>query len=1021
MPAVRIRTAAAGVTGYIFGSHRNHFLRRNANFFMEFAVRRGGSRFAVVNMAGRYCQRPRKEHPFKEQEFAGRVPDEYAGTLVPIFAIGRNPPVDRRVNTELSGRAAVTGAAIERLLGRIIADALNCFGMAVDTLFVLLTIMLDGRIQFHTVSIYLSHGTLESTMSTSVRRLYTELKPSHYELRVVPDVAAMTFTGTVSIRLKKTGRPSQRLTFHQHGLKIDSARVTKCDKKGDRELPVTRINNQDTLDEVRLHTEEMVYSGDYDVTMAFHGTITRGMTGLYPCFFTVEGKEHVMLATQFESHHARELFPCIDEPEAKATFDLSLVAPAGRTVLANTPVAATKPLDNGLIETTFETTPKMSTYLLAFAIGELHCKRATTARGTTVSVWATIAQPAGALDFAVDVAKRAIEFFEDYFGVPYPLPKADHLALPDFTSGAMENWGLITYRERLLLAYPGEASQSAKETITTVITHETSHQWFGNLVTMRWWDELWLNESFANMMEYQATDALFPEWHVWETFIMSEGLSALRRDASPAVQAVQGTVRHPDDITASFDPSIVYAKGGRLLYMLKTYIGDDAFRKGLTAYFTKHAYGNTTGDDLWQALQAASGVDVAAFMRPWLLRPGFPVISVDQQGRDIRLRQAHFLESGEANDGRIWPVPLFSNHPELPDRLDRAELHRTLADETPLVINRGSAGHYIVHYVRPEHRTQLVTLVRQQKLGEGDRLMLLNNASMLARAGYQSFADVLQLLDAYRQEHSEAVWDIISLILAEARRFVDLDERLETQLKALVRELIRGEYQRLGWEEKPDEPAADTKLRATIISLGAYADDPAIIKEATRHFRQYRKDQTGIPAELRAIIFGVPVKQNTDEAFTYLLNLHDHTANSDLKSDAMAGLTITRDPAAARVLLERLTDAKLVKPQDADYWLIYLLRNRYVREVAWQWMEDNWHWIEATYAGDKSYDIFPRAAASACNTRAWAEHYRTFFEPKQEQLILRRNIAIGLSEIATRVAWLERDLPAVQAFFSTAI
>src|SRR5258706_8376447 len=267
-------------------------------------------------------------------------------------------------------------------------------------------------------------------MAKSVKRIYKELKPAHYQLDLSPDMEAMTFAGTVAIRLKKTGRPSQRLTFHQHDLKITSAKIVKHDKKGDRELAVVRINNQNTLDEVRLHTSEMVHSGDYTVSLEFSGKITRGMTGLYPCFFNVDGKEHTMLATQFESHYAREVFPCIDEPEAKATFDLTLVTPKGLTVLANTPTKAKEPAGQ-LVKTTFETTPKMSTYLLAFIIGELHSKTTKTQRGTEVSVWTTIAQPAAALDFALDTGKRSIEFFEDYFDTPYPLPKLDHVALPD--------------------------------------------------------------------------------------------------------------------------------------------------------------------------------------------------------------------------------------------------------------------------------------------------------------------------------------------------------------------------------------------------------------------------------------------------------------------------------------------------------------------------------------------------------------------------------------------------------------
>ena len=854
----------------------------------------------------------------------------------------------------------------------------------------------------------------------SVKRFYTELKPEHYTLHVTPNAQALTFTGEVTVHLKKTGRPSQRLTFHQHELKITGASITYKDKRGkERPIEVARINNQDSLDEVRLHTNEQLYSGDYIVAMQFSGVITKGMTGLYPCYFKLDNEEHVLLATQFESHHARELFPCIDEPEAKATFDLAITAPDDLTVLSNTPVKNQEPDASapGLTKTAFETTPKMSTYLLAFVMGEIQGKTTQTKRGTEVSVWATIAQPLESLDFALDVAKGSIEFFEDYFGVEYPLPKCDHIGLPDFTVGAMENWGLITYRERLLVAYPGQASQSIKEYIAMVIAHETSHQWFGNLVTMRWWDDLWLNESFANMMEFQAVDNMYPEWHVWETFIMSEGLLALRRDATPGVQAVKTNVRHPMEINTLFDHAIVYAKGGRLLYMLKTYLGEEIFRNGLKDYFHKHAYGNAAGADLWEALGKASGIDVASFMNPWLERSGFPVVTVKpEKDSKYELSQTQFLESGEPSDGRIWPVPLFANDPEVPARLDKTSAGVT-AHAAPLVINDHSAGHYIVHYADPGHMAQITKLIAEQKLGTTERLMLLNSASMLSKAGIQSFGDVLQLLDAYRNEHAEPVWEIIALIIGEARRFIDLDESLEQVIKDYIRTLTASELKRLGWQENPGEPVADSKLRATIIGLNSYAETPAVIKEAVRQFKAYIDENADIVPELRSIVFGVAVKENVPGAVDYLLALHDKTPNSDLKADAMSGLTSTRDNDTALRLLDRLKDASLVKPQDADYWIFYLLRNRYTRETTWQWMVNEWPWIIATYAHDKSYDDFPRYAAGICNTQAWQQRYTDFFAPKRNELELERNINIGLSEISTRVNWLVRDLKSVQQFF----
>src|SRR5690606_17777891 len=260
------------------------------------------------------------------------------------------------------------------------------------------------------------------------------------------------------------------------------------------------------------------------------------------------------------------------------------------------------------------------------------------------------------LDFALDIATRTIDYFDDYFGVPYPLPKADHVALPDFSSGAMENWGLITYREIALLVDPKTTTLSTKHAAATVITHELSHQWFGNLVTMQWWNDLWLNESFANMMEYVAVDALEPSWDIWLDFATGEVVSALRRDSLDGVQSIQIDVNHPDEISTIFDPSIVYAKGGRLLRMLQAYIGDDAMKRGLKAYFEKHQYTNTEADDLWASLGEASGKDIASFMHAWMTQPGFPVVSATKNGNTITLTQKQFFIGPHEDKGRTWPV-----------------------------------------------------------------------------------------------------------------------------------------------------------------------------------------------------------------------------------------------------------------------------------------------------------------------------------------------------------------------------
>lgn len=852
-------------------------------------------------------------------------------------------------------------------------------------------------------------------MSKKVKRLYEGFQPAHYQLKLDPDRNSLKLSGTVTISGKKTGRPSQRLTFHQKGLTITGARIIKHDKRQQQSQEVVRISHHQSYNEVRLHTDEVLYPGKYTVTLEFRGTITEGMHGVYPCNYTLDGQKKQLIATQFESHHAREAFPCIDEPEAKATFDLTLLSPKGETALSNMPALSQSEAGDKQV-TTFETTPVMSTYLLAFVYGDLHHKEAATESGVTVRVWATKAQPAASLDFALDVAKRSIEFFNDYFGTPYPLSKCDHIALPDFSSGAMENWGLITYREACLLANPETTSQSSKEMIATVIAHETSHQWFGNLVTMRWWDDLWLNESFANVMEYVAVDALFPDWHIWNTFTAHEGLSALRRDSIPGVQAVKTEVRHPDEISTLFDPSIVYAKGGRLLNMLMHYVGQDNFRTGLKAYFAAHAYGNTTGDDLWAALSAASGKDIASFMNPWLNRSGFPVISVSQEDQNLVVQQAHFVvDPSKADASRVWPVPLLSGEPSLPGILDSAKKTYSLKRASvPVRINCGAVGHYMVRY-KDDHLKQIAAMAEQKTLPTSERLMLLSDSTMLARAGVQSFGQALKLLAYYKSEDDEAVWDIMALVIADCRRFIDIDEALEAPIKSLIRELIEHQYQRLSWSEKRGESSQDTKLRATILGLGVYADHPEIVKQALSRYEQNKENVEKLPGELRSIICGAAVRNQVPGALASLLAQDQQSTNADLKHDIASAVALTKDARHIDELLGRLKDANLVRPQDIDRNLVYLLRNRFARRQAWDWLQANWKWIEETFKDDKSYDSLPRYVASIFSTQPLLIEYKAFFEPLADQPALARNITMGIEEIEHRAAWLQRDLADVAA------
>ena len=831
-----------------------------------------------------------------------------------------------------------------------------------------------------------------------VPKLLTNFIPAHYQLTLdLTQAVQRTFSGTVVISGESTG---ESISLHAKDLTIQSATIDS--------QPADISYGE--FDELRL-TYSGLSSGEHVVRIEFSGAITDAMHGLYPCYFTHDGVKKQLFATQFESHHAREVFPCVDEPAAKATYDVTLVTAPALTVLGNMPIAASSEKD-GALTTTFATTPRMSSYLLAFVVGELHKKTAHTTSGVEVSVWATPAQHEETLDFALDIATRSIDFYDEYFGVPYPLPKSDHVALPDFSSGAMENWGLVTYRESCLLADPKLTPESSKRFIATVIAHELSHQWFGNLVTMQWWNDLWLNESFANMMEYVAVDALHPEWRMWEDFATHEVTAALRRDSLDGVQPVQADVNHPDEISTLFDPAIVYAKGGRLLVMVRRLIGEEAFRAGLKSYFEKFAYQNTVGNDLWQELETISGQPIIALMNNWISQPGLPVVYVEQDSADEQstatLRQERFFIGDHQPSDSCWPIPLFANQP-LDDAI-LTERKKVFAAKKPLQLNCGLNGHFVTKYDTAT-REQLVSTIHG--LPTLDKICLLQDATLLARAGFESSASLLPLALSLKDETNEKVFSMAASALAELRKFVDDDDDGKTHLKRISGDFARATFEELGWDKRDGESDDDRERRVTALGLMLYSEDQAALAEAKARFTNQLED---LPTEIRSLIISANVRHfETPEMIDSLFRAYQHTPSNDLQADITLGLTATKNPETAQKTLTNIKRPDIIRPQDASRWFVYLIRTHESRQITWNWLKDNWAWVEATFAGDKSYDDFIRYAAVGLATGDELADFRRFFTPMLNTPALARTIKLGIKEIAARVKLIERDKAAVIA------
>lgn len=842
------------------------------------------------------------------------------------------------------------------------------------------------------------HAHHDATMDSMqiVPRLINQFVPASYKLSLSLNRPDRIFDGIVTI-VGAIQPDSNNITLHCKDLDIKSIVF-------DGKAAEFSFSDNDAL--IISHSDMM--PGEHILVIDFGGKITDSMHGMYPCYFEHNGIKKELLATQFESHHAREVFPCVDEPEAKATFDLTLTSETNVAVLGNMPIKRQSVEDNHLV-TTFETTPRMSTYLLAWVIGELHKKSATTKSGVEVNVWATPAQPSDNLDFALDIATRSIDFFDEYFGTAYPLSKCDHVALPDFGSGAMENWGLITYREIALLADPSTTSIANKHYVATVIAHELSHQWFGNLVTMKWWNDLWLNESFASLVEYTAVDAIEPNWNVWLDFASYESIVALRRDSLEGVQSVQTDVNHPDEINTLFDGAIVYAKGARLLKMLQRYIGDETFQAGMKEYFKIFAYKNTTASDLWTLLNTESKkvIDISTFMSTWIEQPGFPVLHVSRIGDQVSLSQERLSSRSSEKSDSLWPITLNSNYLEMPEIFDVRSQNINVNSNTPLRFNIGSDAHFITHYSH-DLLDQLITQLKAGELSIIDRLQLLNEQIILANTGIISSEDLIPLLGAYKHETTEAVWDIICMTIGELKKFVEDNKDAEIKLRLLTKSIASEQYERLGWTPKLNEPETDTKLRSVIIGLMLYSEDQTVIDTMIKLYTSKQLEE--LDPELRGLILTTVVRHiGSNELIGSLLKTYETTTSCELQQDISSGLTSTRDSKVVDLLLSKMKDTSVIRTQDTARWIAYLIRNKYGRQQTWQWMCDNWNWINSTFGGDKSYDDYPRYAATALSTRKQLNEFREFFTPLLSDPALTRVINIGINEINDRVDLIEHD------------
>ncbi|MFA5095154.1 MAG: M1 family metallopeptidase [Candidatus Paceibacterota bacterium] len=846
-------------------------------------------------------------------------------------------------------------------------------------------------------------------------RLSKKVIPTKYEIQLQPDLENFTFEGMETITLsilKKT----KSIILHSKELEIETASIV-IDKEKIFAKKISYDDKNETA--IFLFPRYIPIKKDIKLTIVFAGILNEKMRGFYRSKYYFEGKEHHMATTQFESTDARRAFPCFDEPAHKAVFHVSLIVPKGKTAISNTLPVSVAEHSAGFEIIKFSPTPKMSTYLLAFIIGDFEYLESKTKNGKLVRVFTTPGKKHQA-KFALDCAVKTLEFFEKYFAIPYPLPTLDMIAIPDFASAAMENWGAITYRETSLLIDENHSSLSQKQWVALVVAHELAHQWFGNLVTMEWWTHLWLNEGFASYIEYLAVDKLFPKWDIWTQFSAnSTSVSsnmALRLDSLLSTHPIQITVRHPSEIGEIFD-RISYSKGPAIIKMLASYLGEKNFKNGLRYYLKKHSYKNTETIHLWKAFEKVSKKPVAGVMHNWTSKSGYPVIKTDIVNDKLALSQNRFFMSAKskikAKDKTVWQTPVFVGNDKNKKMVFLSDKKISVPNSLPWIkINIGENGFFRIAYEKTLLKN-LIKPVQNKILSPCDRLGIIRDLFALAESGDIPTSYALEFLKAYKNENNYTVWFELTGGLARLEQLVAKTE-LKEKLDFLIFDLFSPAFKRLDWEEKKSESYNDTLLRPLIISkLGRLGDKKIIIK-AKKKFNIMKKGGY-INPDIRGAIYAIIATWGGMKEYQTFIKLYKKEKFHEEKERIGRALGYFSEP---KILSKACQFAlsKDVRAQDVISIISSVGINPAGRDIWLNFVKKNWKTLVAHY-GDGNHTlaglikIIDRSAEkrhlSLFKKFAAAHRGATGAERSMEQVI---------EQLENNIEWLKRDRKNIKDF-----
>jgi puromycin-sensitive aminopeptidase len=837
-------------------------------------------------------------------------------------------------------------------------------------------------------------------------RLPLDAKPIRYSAHLAPDLTAGTFEGRMELEVALE-KPRKELHLHAIGLDVQKARARLAPQGAAAKASVTADAPSET---VTLQFEQELPAGKAIIDLAWSGKFSAGLRGLY--------RAGPLAVTQFEAADARRLFPCFDEPAFKARWSIQLVGlPEGVKAISNGEIVKDEKEPSGRRTVQFAETPLLSSYLIALCIGDLASSPEGKARGYPVRTW-SVPEKQALTAFGQEVACAVLPLLEDYFGQPYAYGKVDQVGVPDFEAGAMENAACITYREVALLLDPKTAPLGVQKRVAEVITHELSHQWFGNLVTMVWWDDLWLNEAFATWMAYKIVDQWRPQWRVWMDFENGKG-AALHLDAMKSSHPIRAEIRNAEEAGEAFD-AITYEKGGAILRMIEGYLGEDKFRDGIRLYMRKHRESNATADDLWGALAQASGQPILELANGWIRQTGFPLLSVTAQGGRVRLTQKRFFSDPQAaGDSTQWLVPIVLRWRDQKETRERRVLLRGAEETVDLgsgeelayvFANVGARGFY-----RTSYDAELLRKIIDDigELRAEERMALVADQWALVRANVAPVDGFLKLLAGLHKEEDHVVLDEVvgRLGYLEARSVEDQDR---APFQQWVRGLFAGAGADLGWDVREGEDDERRLRRAAVQrALALVARDPAVVKEAIARYEGHAGKKRQLDPNLVDIAVAAAARAADAKRFEELKRLAATELDPPAKRRWLHALAMVEHPDLVQPAVDLALDG-FVQMQDFASYVGTLLANRATKDAAWTMMRSRWE--EVRKKGDSPMIL--RRLVEALGALVTREHLMEVEKFLADHPLepARMAVAQTLERLRMDVALRERMMPAVAKF-----